>query len=185
MRDEHVFNTLKLEPLQKEHASRLFEVLKDPKIYTYIPEEPPKSEKSLIDKFDFLSHGAPEHLSELWFNYALFDNEISKYIGTIQATIFQNSNKASIAYLLNPIYWGKGYATQALRLMISKLIEEHGVVKFEACIDARNTKSIELVKRLGFKYTAFEKNADFFKGESSDEYTYTASSDSFSQGNPN
>ncbi|WP_052400872.1 GNAT family N-acetyltransferase [Oceanobacillus jeddahense] len=84
-------------------------------------------------------------MDELWLNYAVYDSEISQYIGTLQATIFMTDKKASVAYILNSNYWGKGYATQALSLMINKLIKEYKIVEFEACIDTRNTKSIELV----------------------------------------
>lgn len=179
MNDKFTSKSLILEPLKKDHASRLFEVLKDPKIYIYIPEDPPTSEEGLAKKFDVWSKGAPSHLDELWLNYAVYDSGISQYIGTLQATIFKNDKKAFVAYLLNSNYWGKGYATQALRLMINKLIKEYEVIEFEACIDTRNAKSIELVKRLGFEYAGFEENADFFGGEPSHEYTYTARSKSF------
>src|SRR5699024_428398 len=171
MSDKRASNSLILEPLKKDHASRLFEVLKDPKIYNYIPEDPPTNKEALTDKFDTLSQGAPSHLGELWLNYAVYDSEISQYVGTLQATIFMNSKKASVSYLLDPNYWGRGYATQALLLMIKQLIKEYEVIEFEACMDTRNTKSIELVKRLGFEYIGFEENADFFRGKPSHEYT--------------
>lgn len=179
MDDLFTSKSLTLEPLKKDHALRFFDVLKDPNIYMYIPEGPPTSEEALADKFNTLSKGAPSHLDELWLNYAVYDSEISQYIGTLQATIFMTDKKASVAYILNSCYWGKGYATQALLLMINKLIKEYKIVEFEACIDTRNTKSIELVKRLGFEYAGFEENADFFNGEPSHEYTYTANSDKF------
>ncbi|WP_100011544.1 GNAT family N-acetyltransferase [Lentibacillus sediminis] len=179
MSDKGALNSLIIEPLKKDHASKLFEVLKDPKIYTYIPEDPPTNKEALTDKFDTLSQGAPSHLAELWLNYAVYDSEISQYIGTLQATIFMNSKKASVAYLLNSNYWGRGYATKALSLMIKKIIKEYGVIEFEACMDTRNTKSIELVKRLGLEYISFEENADFFGGKPSHEYTYHAKSENF------
>lgn len=179
MGDKLASKSLVLEPLKKDHASSLFEVLKDPKIYIYIPEDPSTDAEALADKFDTLSKGASSHLDELWLNYALYDSGISQYIGTFQATIFINDKKASVAYILNPNYWGKGYATQALSLMINKLIKEYEIIEFEACIDTRNTKSIELVKRLGFEYASFEENADFFRGKPSHEYTYTAESEVF------
>lgn len=114
--------TLELESLKKDHGPRLFEVLKDPKIYTYIPEDPPTSQDALADKFDSLSKGAPNHLSQIWLNYAIYNSEISQYIGTLQATIFKDSQRrASVAYLLNSNYWGSGYATKALSLMVSEL----------------------------------------------------------------
>jgi len=39
-------------------------------------------------------------------------------------------------------------------------------------IDPRNVSSIALVESLGFRRIAFQKNADHFKGSSSDEYRY-------------
>lgn len=174
MNNKFTPKSLILEPLNINHASRLFEVLKDPKIYIYIPEDPPASEEALANKFAVLSKGAPSHLDEIWLNFAVYDSEISKYIGTLQATLFMNDKKASIAYILNSNYWGRGYATQAMSLMINKLIGKYEIIEFEACIDTRNIKSIELVKRLGFEYTGFEENADFFGGKPSHEYIYTA-----------
>lgn len=173
MGDKHAVNSLILEPLEKGHASTLFAVLNDPKIYTYIPEEPPINKETLADKFDVLSLGAPSHSGEIWLNYAVYDNALPQYIGTLQATITKKDLKASVAYLLNSNYWGKGYAKHALSDMMTKLIKEYGILEFEACIDTRNVRSIKLVERLGFKCTDYEENADFFKGNSSNEYTYT------------
>jgi len=53
---------------------------------------------------------------------------------------------ASVAYILSSNYWGKGYATQVVSLMINKLIQKYEIIEFEACIDSTNTKSVELVK---------------------------------------
>src|SRR5690625_1194463 len=179
MSDKCTSKSLVIEPLKKDHASKLFKVLKDPKLYIYIPEHTATNKEALARKYDTLSKGAPSNLDELWLNYAVYDSDISRYVGTVQATIFMDDKKASVAYILNSKYWGKGYATHALLLMINQLIREYGVIEFEACIDTRNTKSIELVKRLGFEYTDFEENADFFRGRPSHEYTYTAKTEIF------
>src|SRR5690625_2201522 len=132
MSDKCTSKSLVIEPLKKDHASKLFEVLKDPIIYIYIPEESPTGEEALADKFNVLSKGAPSHLGELWLNYAVYDSDISRYVGTVQATIFMNDKKASVAYILNSKYWGKGYATKDLLLMINQVIREYGVIYFVA-----------------------------------------------------
>ncbi len=177
MRNKPGNKLLILEPLKKEHASKLYPVLKDPMIYSYIPEDPPISEVALAEKFDSLTQGAPNHLSELWLNYAIYMSDFSQYIGTLQATINTDNSKATIAYLLNSKYWGKGYARQAVSIMIKNLIKEHGIVEFESCIDIRNTRSLKLVKQLGFKCTDYKENSDFFKGKPSHEYVYTMRTD--------
>jgi len=46
MSEKFTSKSLMLEALKKDYASRLFEVLKDLKIYIYIPENPPISEEA-------------------------------------------------------------------------------------------------------------------------------------------
>lgn len=163
---------MNLEPLNKYHAEELFSVLKDEKIYTYIPENPPESTGELSEKFERLAEGAPIHLSQIWLNFAIYNKNLNEYIGTVQATIYSKDLKASIAYVLPSKYWGKGYAQQAVTEMINILISNYKIKMFHAYIDTRNIKSIKLVERLGFKKIGFEKNADFFKGSTSDEYIF-------------
>ncbi|EMA6342917.1 GNAT family protein [Bacillus cytotoxicus] len=162
--------SITLEPLNKYHAEKLFSVLKDEKIYTYIPENPPESVEKLSAKFKRLAEGATTHLSQIWLNFAIYNKNLKEYIGTVQATIYSKDLKASIAYILPSKYWGRGYAQQAVTEMINILISNYKLKMFHAYIDTRNIKSIRLVERLGFKKIGFEKNAGFFKGSNSDEY---------------
>jgi len=46
------------------------------------------------------------------------------------------------------------------------------VYSARAYVDTRNKASIRLLERLGFERVDATKDADFFKGESSDEYVY-------------
>jgi hypothetical protein len=44
---------------------------------------------------------------------------------------------------------------------INNLMKEYKIVEFAACMDTWNTKSVELVKRLGFEYTKMCKTRQF------------------------
>ncbi|CAM3973561.1 GNAT family N-acetyltransferase [Mesobacillus zeae] len=168
---------IKLEALKDSHASSLYGVLKDDKIYTFIPEGPPESLEVLMQKFSRLAKGAPEHIPEVWLNYAIYSTELNQYIGTTQATISKDTRKATIAYILSPMHWGKGFAKQAVSLMMDSIISEYDVKEFDAYIDTRNSKSVSLVKGLGFDQINYIKNADFFKGHDSHEFVYSIKSE--------
>ncbi len=160
-----------LEDLHSDHAEHLYDILQDDRVYTFIPENAPKSIKSLKNKFQILEKGSLKE-EELWLNYVIYSLNNSKYIGTLQATVLLKKNSILIAYILDPKVWGKGYAKKALSIMINNLEAKYKNFRFFAYIDSRNERSIRLVKKLGFKCVDYIENADFFKGSSSHELVF-------------
>ena len=161
---------LHLEPLLPYHASVLFSVLAEPQIYTYIPEEPPTDQEQLWQRYQRLATRRSPEGDELWLNWALQRKQEQDYIGVLQATVY--IDHATIAYLLHPACWGYGYALEACRRLLTRLVETYNVERVQAEVDTRNHASWTLLERLGFRRIALRQAADHFKGESSDEYTY-------------
>ncbi|KPF79021.1 GNAT family N-acetyltransferase [Novosphingobium sp. AAP93] len=58
-----------------------------------------------------------------------------------------------IGYLLDPAFWGRGLATEALRAVISRAFEVHRLPRIQADVDPRNAASLRLLARLGFRET--------------------------------
>jgi len=56
---------------------------------------------------------------------------------------------AEIGYGLDPTYWGQGYAIEAVRAMLDWAAAEYGVHRFRASISPDNTRSANLVAKLG------------------------------------
>jgi RimJ/RimL family protein N-acetyltransferase len=165
---------LVLEPLRVEHAGHLFAVLSDPRIYTFIPKDPPASLLTLENRYRQLESRISTSGEELWLNWAIGLKDRSQYIGTVQATILK-SRSSSLAYELSPDFWGHGYATEACLRVIESLFTDYDVSEVVAEVDTRNEASCKLLERLSFKRIEMRANADFFKGASSDEYTYKLS----------
>ena len=160
-----------LEPLCREHAAHLFHVLSDARIYRFIPQEPPSSMSALEARYEQLERGAPPSGKDLWLNWAISLKEQNAYIGTLQATVFENRSSL-LAYELSPAFWGLGYATEACSRVIECLFADYNVTEIRAEVDTRNEASFRLLERLSFKRIKMSKGADFFKGRSSDEYIY-------------
>lgn len=169
--NQYLYTTrLRIEPLQRSHATVVFPAQQDPLIYQYIPESALSLEE-LMRRYGFLENSVSPDGQEHWLNWIVFLKETDIVIGTFQATIPPNG-EASIAYTVFPSFWRQGYATEMGQYMLSHIFKTYVPQAIIAEIDTRNIASIQLVQRWGFSKIKTTKNADFFKGSSSDEFTY-------------
>jgi len=161
---------LRLEPQREHHADALFPLLADPRLYEYIPLEPPASLPALRDRLARLSTRRSPDGGELWLNWVMHDARSGACVGRVQATV-RPDRPAYMAYEVFPRHWHRGYATEGCARMMRWLIDELHVGAFVAEVDALNAASLRLLERLGFERTAFRAAADAFKGRVSDEWT--------------
>lgn len=170
--------TLRLEPQRADHAPAVLAALADPRIYLYIPGNPPIGAEELRRRFAHQESRRSPNGAELWLNWVVFSGQDT--LGTVQATVHLAQRRADVAYVFGPGAWGKGYATEAVRAMLTFLRDSLNVEGFVANIDTRNAASQRLVQRLGFVQTDLIVGADQFKGSVSDEYVFTLSASVFS-----
>ena len=164
---------LRIEPIRPAHAERVFASLQNPAVYIYLPEDPPTAE-ALQKRYDFLEKGSSPDGQELWLNWVAFLRDSMTPIGTFQATLPKGKD-GGFAYVVFPSFWRQGYARELARCVISHLFQTYELPRLYAEIDTRNLGSIRLVESLGLKRIGTTQEADFFKGASSDEYTYSVS----------
>lgn len=160
-----------LEPLCPKHAEQLFAALSDPRIYLFIPQDPPTSLQILKAIYQRLETRKSPSGDESWLNWAIYLKPQDEYIGTVQATVRGNLT-AQIAYELAPDYWRQGYMTETCLRIVECLFADYHLTEIFAEVDTRNSASWHLLEKLGFERTKIRPNADFFKGEQSKEYTY-------------
>lgn len=173
---------LALEPLRSEHAAMLLATLSDPRVYQFIPQEPPTDFDSglerLRERYVKLETRSSEDGTEAWLNWAI--KYESAYLGRVEASVQLESRTSSIAYLLSPDYWGQGFALETVKALLNHL-EQQGVIEVRAWVDSRNVASMKLLERLGFVQGEFLPAADYFKGHSSDEWVYKLELQGFSK----
>jgi [ribosomal protein S5]-alanine N-acetyltransferase len=162
----------RLEPLVVDHAATMLDGLRDPEAYRYIPQGPPTSLDELTTRYKGLESRRSPDGNEAWLNWVLAGPDREAH-GYVQATVHLGSNEAWIAYLVFKSSQRRGYAREALDILIPALRETYGVNRFNAEIDTRNVASIRLVESLGFERVRHIKNADEFKGSVSDEFHYS------------
>ncbi|NSW52808.1 MAG: GNAT family N-acetyltransferase [Anaerolineae bacterium] len=72
-------------------------------------------------------------------------------IGIIEATGFnQPINQVTIGYFLHPDYWHQGYATEAVRILCTFLVEDAGFNRIEAEVMPANLYSKKVLLKNGF-----------------------------------
>jgi len=164
---------LTLEPVTKYHAQELFELFGDEELHVFTPHQSITLEKQLERCARWAKRISPQG-DEIRLNWAARHNTSNEVMGHFQAGIKQDGT-ASIGYLLARRYQRQGYASEAVKTIIDLLRQKFDVSEIKAFIDSRNESSKKLVQNLGFKQVDFVKNADHFKGASSDEVVFSFS----------
>ena len=166
---------LLIEPLQIAHVPELFALLKDPKIYTFIPEEPPVSEDSLRARCERLIRGPGSDADQRWFNWTLRTKANRAVVGTVQATIETIPQRVLVAYIVGPEFWGQGFGSEGLDAVLGWLLADPSIKAVNALVDTRNMRSIRLLEKRGFVVAETITGAAFFKGARSDEFRFRLS----------
>lgn len=158
-RDPLLTPRLELRRTRVEDAAAMFEALRHPEMYRYVPHTTPTSIAEVEARFArVIQETAPDRL-EQWLNWTVWLREGGAPLGTIEATVSQH-HAATIGYIFDPRRWGHGYATEAVQAMMDHL-RACGAPVFKAEIDIQNDASKAVVKRLGFRH-AFTEGADEF-----------------------
>jgi RimJ/RimL family protein N-acetyltransferase len=134
--------------LRQEHADEVEHALCEPSVYEFIDGSCPDL-SDLRSAFQRMEAGAPADRSpEKWLNFLVRLRHSGEAIGRVEATVIEDY--AEIAYLLGPVYWGRGFGTEAVMWLHQHLSEGFGVAKFWATVQPRNVRSIGLLRKAGY-----------------------------------
>ena len=140
---------LRYEPIRQHHAAELQHALCDPRVYAFIAAPCP-TPTELHASFARKEAGAPAKRSnERWLDYAVRLAETGEAIGRLEATVI--GQRAEVAYLFGPAFWGRGYATEGVVWLHELLNSSLGVTEFWATVTPGNIRSIRLVQRTGYR----------------------------------
>ena len=162
---------LRLEPLEPRHADGLFEGLQHAALYAFVADTPPASVEALQERYARLARRVSPDGTEEWLNWALYGLTEARLVGYVQATLPEEGD-ASIAYVLVPEAWGRGYAREAVAAMIEHLGAAYGRATARATVDTRNARSIALLEALGFERVRVREGAEWIGGVLTDEAEY-------------
>ena len=104
-----------------------------------------------------------------YFDYAVILKSENKMIGTCGfAHIFEGDNSAEIGYVINPKYKGSGYATEAVKGIISYGFRDLGFNRIEARYMVGNNASRRVMEKCGMQFEGIHRSLMLVKGEYKD-----------------
>lgn len=159
-----------LEPITEAHAQELLELFSDERLHTFVPFVVPTPQQQQERCARWAKRISREG-DEIYLNWAARHRESKKIIGHFQSG-YKSLSTASIGYVLAKDFQGQGLAFEALKEILRFLGVTLKIREVRAWSDTRNVASHRLAARLGMKQVEFIKDADFFKGATSDEYVF-------------
>ena len=118
------------------------EILTDPETVFYEPYEIFTREQAIAEA-EKLSH------DERFF--AVEHRETGKMIGKLYFNNPDCSDTCEIGYTFNRNYWGRGYASEAVKAFIKHAFTEMQVTHICAFANVKNKRSCHLLEKLGFQ----------------------------------
>jgi len=126
-------------------------VYADERMFTFTGGEPPQQE-ALRRRYARLAIGWNDDRTERWCNWIVRLHDDPEPIGAVQATVPIDLGTAWVAWEIAVTRWGRGYATEAARAMVTWLVDL-GVTRIAASIHPSNAASNEVARRLGLVVT--------------------------------
>lgn len=105
--------------------------------------------------------------------FAIAAKETGSVIGRCALFDFEEVNAhARLGYVLGRAHWGEGYMREALTALINCAFSEMDLRRLEASVEAQNTASAGLLRRLGFTKEGVLRERWVTKGETMDAEVY-------------
>ncbi len=141
---------LRLEPLVAAHADELFPLLCDDELWIFTEEKAPETLEALAARYAQLESRRSPDGAQQWLNWAVI-SERDGVAGFVQATVPAGSSEAEVAYVIARRFWLRGLGTEAMRTLLAFLRDGLKLERAVATVDARNSASLALLRRLGFE----------------------------------
>ncbi len=108
-----------------------------------------------------------------WFQFAIRRRESGELVGDLGAHFLGDApRQVEIGFSLAPAWQGQGLAGEAVTALISHLFAHQDTHRVMASVDPRNTASVALLRRVGFRQEAHHRRSLWFKGEWVDDMLF-------------
>lgn len=106
------------------------------------------------------------------YSFAIETLEDNLYLGGcgINQVDFKNSHVMIGIFIGDPAYWGKGYGTDALKLLTKFIFEEMNIHKIKLGVYSFNERAIKCYEKVGFIEEGILKKEIFKEGKYYDEH---------------
>ena len=143
-----------------------FEILSNPN-FIYLPAKP----KSMKEEKGFLSQNRQKRKSKTEFNYSIVYKE--NLVGAIGLRIDRfRPYVGELGYFVDEKYWGKGIASEAVKLAEKIGFGKLGLKQIEIMMIKKNKASENVVARCGYKKEGIVRKKILLNTQYHDGYLY-------------
>ena len=135
--------------LDIKYLNDMWEYSSDPNMYEHFEFGP---QKTISDTKEYLNRliKRSNGIDAYWWFIQI--NKTKKIVGSFGVHGIDFHKKAcEISYALSPNFWGTGVFKQVLKLALKQLINEFHFYRITAVTSSNNIRSIEALKKTGFK----------------------------------
>lgn len=157
-------DNVSLKKIEDSHLEEVYSIYSNDKVFQYcgiIPKHNKETVKKMIGHFERDYHKKSRIKWGLCAN-----KENDRLVGIVEVFDFnQKVNMVTIGYLLAEPYWGRGIATEAVKLLVPFLFEKVQVNRIEAEVMPPNEASKRVLLKNGFVKEGTLRQAAFWSGK--------------------
>jgi ribosomal-protein-alanine N-acetyltransferase len=99
------------------------------------------------DTRDFLNYAIDSWRLGMDYSFVIRLKDTSRMIGS--CCMLNDEGKIQFGYVLGPLHWGHGYATEATQAMLAQVKNQLGIFRIGSFVDIENTASVKVLKKCG------------------------------------
>jgi len=161
---------LRLEKVTEQHAEILYSYISNLNLYEYLEEQIPTL-MEVKQKFKFAAlEKSPDNETMIWLKWVAITPQ-NQHVGVVEIGIFDDQY-AEIGFMTFVDFQNRGYAHVYSSLAIAETQQRFSLSTLHASVNEYNIASRKVIERLGFQLHKVNRNAEFVKGKSSDEFIY-------------
>lgn len=153
---------LTLRRMMVADTSDMYEYASRPDVTKYLTWNPHPDRSYTREYLEYLGN---RYAAGMFYDWAVVYEPDCKMVGTCGFTSFNcSSDSAEVGYVLNPEYWGRGIATEALTRVLAFGFEDLGLHRIEARFMEGNESSRRVMEKVGMTYEGMLREGMLVKG---------------------
>ncbi|HEY1387546.1 MAG TPA: GNAT family N-acetyltransferase [Ktedonobacterales bacterium] len=160
---------LRLREIRPDDAEAIFAISSDEETMRYYGE----AYQSLAEAEAYIMLRRDDFAQRREIRWGIARHDDDRIIGSCGFHSFDEGyHRAETGYILNRAAWGQGVMAEALAAIIEYGFSEMALHRIEATIDIANSRSKNVLLKLGFQYEGNLRQRSLFRGRFKDEHYF-------------
>ena len=139
---------LLIRPAEEADLESIYQIHADDEVNRYLPYDTWLSRNDASDWYKRVQRRRQQNDAE---QFVVIHAINQKIVGTCTVFDFDVSDfSCELGYVLNRLCWNRGFMFEAMKALTEYLLSQDSITSVRAVVEAKNTSSLKLLKKLGF-----------------------------------